>query len=112
MDIRNLLQLMHIDRMEGIAYSLNIKHPPNGFYDTPAFKRIRSREIASTRRMRMNSAPPKNKNPSQQNSSANKEPGEQTPRGGQKLGVERKTPRHEHNGRKGKWKPRSATPKR
>lgn len=58
MDIIKLLQstgadAIHVDRA---AYNLKIEHPQNGFYDTRAFKRIRSKELASAHRARTTSA--------------------------------------------------------
>lgn len=56
MDIIKLLQSTGADALDRIAYNLKIEHPQNGFYDTLAFKRIRSKELASTHHARMSSA--------------------------------------------------------
>jgi len=112
MDVRNLLQLMNNGSVGETAYNLNIKHPQNGFYDTPAFKRIRSKEIASTRRIRINSGANKTKEASQRNLKAEKNRGAQNSMGGQQCGRKGKgeAPRHGHKEKKGKAKPFAATP--
>lgn len=55
MDVIKLLQSTG-DALERIAYNLKIEHPQNGFYDTLAFKRVRSKELASAHRARASSA--------------------------------------------------------
>lgn len=56
MDIIKLLQSTGADALDRIAYNLKIEHPQNGFYDTPAFKSIRSKELAAAHRARNVSA--------------------------------------------------------
>ncbi|CAM9765899.1 unnamed protein product, partial [Scytosiphon promiscuus] len=51
-DIGNLLQLSDADDLNRTAYTLNMKQPRNGFFDTPAFRRIRSDDLDSARRNR------------------------------------------------------------
>lgn len=109
-DVRNLLQLMNHGSLDETAYNLTTKHPQNGFYDTPAFKRIRSKEMAYTRRIRMNSGPHKTKKTYQRNLNAEKKAGAQHPRGRQQSGGKGRVPYHGQGQKKGKVKQRSDTP--
>lgn len=52
-DIYNLLQLTDADDLDRTAYTLNMKQPRNGFFDTPAFKRIRSSDLEARRNRRL-----------------------------------------------------------
>ncbi|CAM9302126.1 unnamed protein product [Ectocarpus sp. 12 AP-2014] len=45
-DVCDLLQPTDADDLDRTAYNLNIEHPRNGVYGTPAFKRIRSKECS------------------------------------------------------------------
>ncbi len=110
LDVRNLLQLMDNGGIDRIVYNLDTQHPPNGFYDTPAFKRIRSEEMASTRRIRLNSGSHRVKKSRLRTSNAGKKAGTQNPRVGQQRGGKGEVAQHGRKEKKGKVKPRSATP--
>lgn len=51
-DIYKLLQLTDADDLDRTAYALYMKQPHNGFFDTPAFKRVRSNDLDLARRKR------------------------------------------------------------
>lgn len=85
MDIIKLLQPTGADALDEGVYNLRNEHPQNGFYDTSAFKRIRSKELASANRARTSSTF-KHKLTGKRNLSTHCKASAQCPRSGPKLG--------------------------
>lgn len=100
MDIHDLLQSTDADDLDRTVYNSKIKHPQNGFYDTPAFKRIRSKGLAPVTRDRARSAF-KHKKTCQKKSSATKSAPAQHPKGRRKCGGKGKIPPLGQKGKRG-----------